>query len=297
MTLEIRLHLGAHKTASTYLQQFFAANIAELKRMGVSYVPLRRMRTLFTNRFNALSRDNNTRELATLGRDFIAELRRSRVLSRDTQTLVLSDENLLGWLAACTQGRRLYGLAKERTGWLREIFKGAEVKFFLAVRSQQTFFPSVYAEVFRNGHILPFDAFLTTVKPCEFSWSALVADVADGADNADVRVWRYEAMAEGRFNEIARALAGVPVDAFRSAPEKIVRPSLPAKAFEILLNSRLILSQGESRRLLEILASSFEFDSPSVKLAISDDVLLSMLSEKYACDLEQLKGSGFMLPI
>src|SRR6187401_227638 len=98
--LNIHIHFGAHKTATTFIQQALKSNRQRLRGEGIGYLPLNVSRQIF---FPDLIKIARASELTR--RERIIERLRSKVLeavrASDTalptlHTLVLSDENFAG---------------------------------------------------------------------------------------------------------------------------------------------------------------------------------------------------------
>ena len=93
---EWRIHLGAHKTATTHLQDTLGAHREALNRHGVDFLPGARFNPLL-RRF---SRPKGFRRAlwrhwpAPVRREFLRDLDR---LCRDAGTVLVSDEDFLGY--------------------------------------------------------------------------------------------------------------------------------------------------------------------------------------------------------
>ena len=162
-----RLHLGAHKTATTHIQLRCAAlGLAErgVGDMGNDELtpmklPDMRLRALPARLSPALRRREMLRRLSALGR------LRGR--------MVLSNEDWIGHGEAGLEpvpypeaGRRIRSL-------VRGLARDGAVELFLAVRSPDTFLPSVYAQVLRYhpypGGFAPIRA-RWPIRPTGWGW-------------------------------------------------------------------------------------------------------------------------------
>ena len=119
---QIRLDLGPHKTATTYMQYVLDALRPEMAAAGQFYATMGSTRATLTDKINCAQYAGN----AGLRRFYaqrraLAELRRmgSRFegISHD---LLLSDENLLGEPGDCLAGR-LYPMVSTRLARLRRL--------------------------------------------------------------------------------------------------------------------------------------------------------------------------------
>ena len=202
-----RLHLGAHKTATTHIQQVCAA--LDLERWGAGYMgndeatPLRipdmRRRALPRLLSPALRRREMLRSLGAMGR------------LRDH--MILSNEDWIGHGEAAL-GPVLY---PEAAGRIRSLVRGlardGEVEVFLSVRSPDGFLPSVYAQVLRYR---PYPTDFAPIRERALArppdWADLVDRVAEAAGDVPLRVWPYEAY-RAHALAVLRALTGLPLEA------------------------------------------------------------------------------------
>src|SRR5687768_13226109 len=81
-----RLHLGAHKTATTHLQLSLEAIRPELARQGIDYIPLDDLRSATHLNFDWAKRFKGHK----LKRDI-------RSVSNGLETTILSEENWIGF--------------------------------------------------------------------------------------------------------------------------------------------------------------------------------------------------------
>ena len=201
-----RLHLGAHKTATTHIQQLCAA--LDLERHGAGYMgndeatPLRipdmRMRAL-PRRWSPWLR---RREM----------LGRLRAMGRLRDHMIVSNEDWIGHGEAGLEPT-LYPEAGTRIRSLvRGLARDGEVEVFLSVRSPDTYLPSVYAQVLRF-HPYPTDFApireRALARPPD--WADLVERVARAIGDVPLRVWPYESYRDHGL-EVLRAITGLPIE-------------------------------------------------------------------------------------
>lgn len=210
-----RIHIGAHKTATTHLQETLTVVRPALAARGVDYVPnpllreRRFARTLWGRRLLA--------RLPLVGPRHMRETLEAVVtpLRLGPETVVLSEENILGIpdhilrvpfypQAALTIAR----LATLGTG------AGADLVLFLSIRGYDTLLPSAYAESLKfrpprriDSRVGPraggFDTGELMARTP--SWYDLVALIRRAAPGAPLRIWRqedYRANAEAIMAEV-----------------------------------------------------------------------------------------------
>lgn len=199
-----RIHLGAHKTATTHLQETLTAVRPALAARGLDYIPnpLVRERKLA----RALWTRRPLARLPLVGpmhmRDAIERLLAPLRLGPDT--VVLSEENILG-IPDQILGQPFYPQAAQSVGRLASLAGRAKLVFFLSIRGYDTLLPSAYAESlkFRPPREGGFDTRrLLAETP---SWYDLVAQIHRAAPGVPLRIWRqedYRANAQAIMSEV-----------------------------------------------------------------------------------------------
>jgi hypothetical protein len=189
-----RIHLGAHKTATTHLQQTLGTVRLRLAARGVDFIPHDALRK------SEFARKLNQRLLASripgLRRRAICDRveRLIRPLRTGPETVVISEEKLIG------SSRHLFDdpvypmLDRIVTMFAQLAGPESGVSFFLSVRSFERHLASAYAQELR---VLPppedgFEAIRRRVVAAPPRWSDLVRRIRRAAPGAPVRVWRHE---------------------------------------------------------------------------------------------------------
>ena len=211
---EWRVHIGAHKTATTHLQTVLAARRAELNDHGVDFLPLNTARPLFlrpasTHRRLAQWRKRLDRWPALARRaDALTLPYALRRAARCNGTLVLSEENLLGGCATIFSPTLYPDLS--RLAALRPLARSAPLRVFLSIRPLDGYLPSAYAEVLKNRRQRR-SAFLQAVERWSSappSWADLLCRVQQELPSARLEVWNYDHYA-AHWPAIHTAFTGV----------------------------------------------------------------------------------------
>lgn len=204
-----RIHLGAHKTATTHLQETLAALRPRLAARGADYIPLGALRASGFAR--ALYTGGPVMKLPGLRR--VAARRRARDILGPLRvgpgTLILSEEKLLG------SSRHIfsdpaYPLIEKVVPLLAGLGEGeGGVTFFLSIRSFDTQLASAYAQELR---VLPpppggFEALRARALARPPRWTDLVLRIRRAAPGVPIRIWRQEDYRRNR-GAILAALCG-----------------------------------------------------------------------------------------
>lgn len=219
---EWRIHLGAHKTATTHLQDTLGVHRAAMLPHGVDYIP----REDFLWLARKYSRSKGWRKMLRsrpLEWQFTRELQRLR---RGPDTVLISDEDLLGYTfdqlttPLYRQPKCLHLVkAMGRTGRMR---------LFLGIRSLDGLVPSAYAETLKA--IVPepggMDHARRALADNPPSWVELVERLHAALPDATLTVWRYEDY-RAHWREILALYVGRDVGEFPELPppQRTVSPS------------------------------------------------------------------------
>lgn len=225
--MKINLHIGAHKTATTYIQSILETNSPALNAAGIGFIPLPILRKTFTRTFM---------KLTSASFDFRAiEPRFFRHGSPSSvRGVILSDENLIGACGGFVDSGVLYREGPARLRQLRKLLRGHEIHLFFSIRSYETFMPSAYCEVLRNRRTyVSFREFWQKVNVQRSRWPGVFSGLKEALQPESVSVWRYEDFRPNAEAVIRRLAFGAeqPVRAGEAASE---RASFSAKALEVL---------------------------------------------------------------
>ena len=212
------LHLGAHKTATTYMQDAMDLSREELRASGIGYVPLMDLRPRVTERLG----------FGRLGLHGAV----NRLLSeyRGCKRLIISDENIIGGLKPSAKWG-FYPKHRKRLAKLLGKLGRQDFKIYFATRSYDEFISAMYCEYIRHGAFVEAEAYLRNLGEA-FSWAKIVETFVTliGAEN--VNLWRYEDFSAAQ-HEIFATLVDAPADLVQK-PAGRVRESLSVAAVQTL---------------------------------------------------------------
>ncbi|MFC7702970.1 hypothetical protein ACFQXB_02035 [Plastorhodobacter daqingensis] len=183
------LHVGAHKTATTHLQQSIDAHAAALAADGVLFLGPRALR-----RDDDLPLQRILNWPGPLGPLRAVVAPGFAAMCRTRRHVFLSEENMLGFAYGDGQIRddMLYPDATHR---LRKVLTALDLRdteVLLAVRDPAYLLVSAYGQRLLVGDFLPFDVFAAGVDVASLRWSDLVARLLPIARIGSVTIWRYE---------------------------------------------------------------------------------------------------------
>lgn len=223
---EWRIHIGAHKTATTHLQYTLDAMAAGLRDHSVQYVSTE------TLRLRGFPR-RAIRASAWLPKisDRLMHKRTAGLIGElaEFHTLVLSEENILGNIDSLF-GTRYYPEAAGRLRFLSASAQKRNLKLFLSIRRQDDVAASAYCEVLRVRPLgQPFRAFVEALLDEPPSWYDLLMRIKDALPTAEVKVWCFEDYIAGHSGVI-EALTGYSGGDIPDLKPPRKTQSLPAEA-------------------------------------------------------------------
>lgn len=211
--MDVILHLGAHRTATTTFQHYMHDQMTELARQRIEFWgPPRTRCKIFAGLFR--------KSVAGKGRSIAQRAEgRVRLLSaqaemRGIEQLVVSEENIIGTCADNIRAGHLYPGAGERSARVAAAFGGKLRRIVLSVRSQDLWWASACALTVSRGHPVPDGAKLDAISQSRRTWRDVITDIACATPDVEIEVLPFERSA-GRPDQILNAAlkTDVPPDA------------------------------------------------------------------------------------
>jgi hypothetical protein len=222
----LHLHLGAHNTASTLLQDHMRQHKADLQSSGIAYHGPEDIRPSTTPR---LGGSKNTRLAA-----------RAATLAAEEKTVglvVLSEENLIGGYRNIFNRDLLYPDLTDRLSPLRGALPRPPEKIFISICCLESFFVSAYCEALRRSPLfVPFSSYCPPdIRLDALCWSSVIERIHVIFPAAEVVVWRFEDLTTALPRAVQVMFQGIdPRIASALACAAPVRPSLSQKATDLL---------------------------------------------------------------
>ncbi|MEX0312355.1 MAG: hypothetical protein AB3N17_19155 [Tateyamaria sp.] len=230
--MKVVLHIGAHRTGTTSFQAYLRQNspYLETERVGF-WGPMRTRKGLFAG---IQPVPGLGRHAAKRARGRIA-LQLDRAQTRGINTLIVSDENMLGTMRRNTRSHSLYQDVGERMARFAAAFDGRIDTVLLTVRALDHYWSSLCAYSVARGYAVPNCEKLSRIATSWRSWRDVVADLACAVPEARVLVVPFERTA-GRPDVLFEQATGL--DAPETASETWLNRSPSARALRNLLAER-----------------------------------------------------------
>lgn len=174
-TLEITLHIGAHRTATTRFQHYMRRHARPLTRRGIGFWgPLRTRAGLLTDILANPGQDHDQAQAAR--RRLLSALERAE--KAGTKHLVLSDENIPGLPVDNIRNASLYPQVGPRVARLSEATEHRIDRVVLTVRPHHDYWASLLAYTVQRGHPVPDAAQIDRIARGPRLWQDMLRELA-----------------------------------------------------------------------------------------------------------------------
>jgi len=189
--MDVILHIGAHRTATTSFQAYMRANADVLTARGVGFWgPLRTRNGVLTG-VVPVPGVVSAEQQFILARGRIA-VQCDRAQANGLRHLVVSDENMIGTMRQNMRFGTLYCGIGERMARYHAAFGGRIARVMISIRSQDKYWASSIASVIPRGENMPNAGTLERVVSAPRSWRDVITDLSCAMPDTEIQVVTYE---------------------------------------------------------------------------------------------------------
>lgn len=204
--MDVILHIGAHRCATTTFQHYMRMNADRLGDIGIGFWGPKRTRGgllagILPQASPARGRDLRRRGLGRV------RMHLERAAQSGTARLVISDENMMGSVRENLMRGGLYDGVGQRLARLGEAFEGRVSDVVLNVRSLDAYWTSALGYGLVRGQFLPQPVLLDKLAGSARSWRDVITDVACALPATRLWVLPHETFG-GRPDAQLRGLIG-----------------------------------------------------------------------------------------
>lgn len=285
--MEIRLHIGAHRTGSTRLQTEFSRRAGHLatRRIGVAGPGQIRPDA----NIGLTLRAALPGPLAALIPAEVISRIRQQIASADAAgmtRLLLSEEDLAGAIDRILTRAVLYDDIAGRLGHLARPMAGHAVTVLLTIRSYDSYFTSLYAHRTLRRAMPDFATLAPRLAALPRRWPDVVADIARALPEAQVVVMRFEDVVANHHRSLCM-VAGQDDLRDWGDDQPPVLPSPSAEAVAVLNTMPASASRAERRAVARAHPRPAHARFDPWEPADRDS-----LTTRYAEDLRALENAG-----
>ena len=279
--IKIIIHAGAHKTASTHLQNRVLENENLVVKSGCSYLGPEKIRDQFGTLWRALGRSDTPDE----------QKRKLAALAAGQPRLVISEENIIGWFKDLMNGPNraiLYPKAAERLARLAQLVAPNLLHIAMAVREPSSYYVSVYNQLLLSGRFQTWERFSKGLDPTAVKWSDILRPIAEIPGVAAVSIWRYEDY-HRLLPQILNTLLGQPRPDIPLHMEKRMHEGLSERAVQACCTWH---AAGYDGRLGAVAREDFPVSDAYPKFSPWPEELMRESRAAYGRDIEALGRAG-----
>ena len=287
----IHYHVGAHKTATTYMQSRMRSNRQRLAHAGIDYVDLWSKQPEVRSYRKALKRtiESDAPDPRILSR-LAADLRKivTEASPSPGSLVVLSYENVMGTYDT-TQGPAPYPHAAAAAQHIVEAFPDHDVRLFFSIRSLDRFLESGYVQrVFTRRETRRFRRYIRAVDLESLSWVRAVRELESVIGTENLTVWEYESFFSGE-EAIWRDLLGHDdPNSLLVKPAKNSNYSLSAKGLKYMRSINRVATPADGRKFRRFVKETFGRGKRQQSPKLMREKRRNQLQARYAQDCEEL---------
>jgi hypothetical protein len=217
MPMDVILHIGAHRSASTSFQAYLRANAATLEGQGICFWGPRRTRSGLFAGIIPVNGSPRLERQARMAKGRIA-LQIERAAIKGMRQLIVTDENMIGAPRRNLRDTALYRGAGERMARHAAAFGGRITRVVLSIRAFDSYWPSTLAYGIARGHALPDPQVLEAISQEGRGWRGVIADLSCALPDVELLVLPHEtygAIPERRLQIMTADTLDVPLHQHR----------------------------------------------------------------------------------
>lgn len=194
LSMDVGIHLGAHRTASTLFQNWMGRNTVALLQADVGFWGPRRTRNgLFAGLLRPVTDPSDGDRKASQRAVGRVRMELNRAKMSGARDVVISDPSLIGALGPMLYENLLYPELHARLARFAPAIGGDTLRIGLGIRNYDTFWASALAETVQSGHDLRDSDGLDMLVTQPRRWRHVIEDIVDVFPEAEVIVWSHEA--------------------------------------------------------------------------------------------------------
>jgi hypothetical protein len=189
--MDLILHIGAHRTASTGFQHYMTRNARALRTLGTGFLgPADTRNGLLTGVVPMAGIMKPHQQLRRARARVAINLARQRQSGLDH--LIISDENMMGAPRRNLRERALYPDIGLRLARFASVFGDRATRICLSIRSLDSYWASALAFSVARGHRLPAPGTLDALAQSPRGWRDVITDTACAFPGVEILVLPHE---------------------------------------------------------------------------------------------------------
>jgi hypothetical protein len=283
--MEWRIHLGAHKTATTHIQDLLESQKAFLAENDIYYITRKQFRDQKILKY-LKKYARSYFSLARLRGWNLAQA--TEMIRKGMNSVIISEENIIGSSIDLLK-YPLYPNIDENLAALEKSIGNDNVILYVSIRKYSEILISAYAQALRDGNVVGeisdyLDLYCGSKYP---NWTDAVIRIRKAFPQARLHVWDMEYYSRNKF-DLLEKMAGIPLSRQDIGISRQTRtPSAASIAAARAINPGLSV---EVRRSMA--AAIFDADTYEEKYAPLTEAQISFLDTRYAKEITALRQAN-----
>lgn len=272
----IALHLGVHKTATTYIQSRLSNSREILKENGIAYIPLEETRNLITAK---ISDESEPQKLLESLRPYM-----------EYDRLILSDENIIGGTNK-PKRNKIYPNARMRVGRILTAFLGYDIEIYITLRNYVDYFVSRYAESLRHFPFMDFDSYHREIDFSTVSWLQLIDSVRSaGATKLTITDFGELFRDEQAYFDLLVGTPGIVLESADNNPATR-RAKFSQQGYDVVKYFAQHFSPGSAKKIMRMIDHTHQ-ETAVTPFMPFDKEQSSVMTERYSNEIAMLRENS-----
>jgi hypothetical protein len=290
---QLSIHIGAHKTATTHLQQTLKKLIYELECLDITYIPLDVLRPRLISLYPSGFKGRLFNKLPKTVFSFFAKNYLFKNIKLK-EKILLSEENIIGSSLGLMDAMP-YRDFDQKLNFISLLSTQYDLKLFLSIRSFDKVLPGAYITGLRFNPIAAIkakDKLLEQLVQKNYpSWYELIERLLVRFENINLQVWTQESY-RNHSDEIIRFLLGEEITDIPQIPPPIDTKTPSIAAVEKIENIVMSISEVPDNwmSICDEVYKSLQPTNSSEKYTFLNDTMINDLQESYKNDLRKIQS-------
>jgi hypothetical protein len=217
-TMDIRIYIGAHRTAGRHIESILVKNEDLLKKQGILLVTHAMQLPAYRAAKIASEEGQADKDVAKLYLDMITK-------GADFKTLIIMDRVRCGSVTRPVGKSLIYPQIRVNLVRFAKLLPANSYRLFMGIRAPATFLPSCYSDSLSHAKLETFEKFLQGADLRNLRWSETLERIQRTFQNQDtsekqIVTWRFEDYPR-MWRDVVGALSGV------DNPQDLVGDAIP----------------------------------------------------------------------
>ena len=183
--MDLRLHIGVHRTGTQHLRKMLALNSDLLMEAGICVPSTELAEKAFARAMRQMKAND---DIGKINADLLSSLTEDKEYRR----IVMIDPNIAGTLMRPIGKEFFYPRIGTTISRIVTALEGLPTRLFVGIRNPATFIPSCYSTGIRSKPDVSFEKFVAEANLQGLRWSDFLHRAQMKKSDLPMTIWRYE---------------------------------------------------------------------------------------------------------